>query len=230
MVENMLSQQADVDLMQQVADGDHHAFAEMVARHTDRFFALAFRTLQNRSDAEDVVQAAFIKLWQKPSSWQSDKSQFTTWFYRVVINACHDYRRKHKNEVDLDNGLFESLSVAIGSEQQKLEISQGIKQQQFLMEQAISRLPNSQRDALNLVVYSELPQKKVAEILGISLKAVESLLVRAKRSLSLSVQEIDHSELSHASTAIRNKRSNNIANALERGEISSWTIDKTIPK
>lgn len=223
MLESMLSEQADVDLMQQVVGGDHRAFAQMVERHTDRFFALAFHTLQSRSDAEDVVQAAFIMLWQKPTSWQSDRSQFTTWFYRVVINACHDYRRKHKNVVDLDDSLFESVSAPTPSEQHKLETAQSLEKQQSLMEQAISRLPNSQRDALNLVVYSELPQKQVAEILGISLKAVESLLVRAKRSLRSSVQEIDNSGSRHASTDIENHPSNinqNLLSAIARGEIS----------
>lgn len=219
----MLSEQADVDLMQQVVDGDHQAFAQMVARHTDRFFALAFRTLQSRSDAEDVVQAAFIKLWQKPTSWHSDKSQFTTWFYRVVINACHDYRRKHKNLIDLDDGLFDLVSAATGSEQQKLEVAQSIANQQSLVEQAISRLPNSQRDALNLVVYSELLQKQVAEILGISLKAVESLLVRAKRSLRSTLQTIGNTESPQASTDIANKPSNNnqcLPSELTRSNIS----------
>jgi len=172
-----------------VCSGKHDAFAELVARHTDRFFALAFRTLRNSSDAEDIVQNAFIKLWQNPSNWNSDKSQFTTWFYRVVINACHDHMRKHKAMVNVDDDVIEVLAEPTSCEQTSLEKNQTQVQQQQLLGDAIKQLPSSQRDALNLVVYLALPQKEVAEIMGITVKAVESLLVRAKRSVAKAINQ-----------------------------------------
>ena len=167
----------DADLIALILEGNHDAFAEVVNRHTDRFFALAFRTLQNRGDAEDVVQSAFIKLWQKPQSWDSSKSQFTTWFYRVVVNSCHDHRRKHKRILDVDDQIIELAIEPVDSEQITLEEQQQENWQRKCLEVAISKLPASQQDALNLVVYSELPQKQAAEIMNISLKALESLLV-----------------------------------------------------
>ena len=181
---------SDVELVALIVEGDHDAFSEIVAKHTDRFFALAFRTLHNKSDAEDVVQTAFIKFWQKPQSWNSDKSQFTTWFYRVVINACHDHHRKQKRNVDIDEKIFDNILEPIDSEQTLLEQHQHDCQRKKLLEFAISKLPASQKDALNLVVYSELPQKQAAEIMNISLKALESLLVRAKRSMTKTVKEL----------------------------------------
>jgi len=179
---------SDASLMKLVNSGKHDAFAEIVDRHTDRYFALAFRTLQNASDAEDIVQNAFIKLWQKPSAWDSKKSQFTTWFYRVVINACHDHLRKFKNQVLASEEVIDSVADPIASQQSILEKDQDddIRKQQ--LNDAIRLLPSSQRDVINLVVYLALPQKQVAEIMGISVKAVESLLVRAKRAISTNVQ------------------------------------------
>ena len=180
---------SDASLMQLTCSGKHDAYAEIVSRHTDRYFSLAYRTLNNASDAEDIVQNAFIKLWQKPDSWDSDKSKFTTWFYRVVINACHDHIRKYKKLVPVEEEVIESIIEPDQSEQALLEKSQTHDWQKKSLICAIKELPSSQRDAINLAVYLAIPQKEVAEIMGISLKAVESLLVRAKRAITHSVQE-----------------------------------------
>jgi len=180
----------DSDLIALIVKGNHDAFSEIVNRHTDRFLALAYRTLQNRGDAEDVVQAAFIKVWQKPQAWDGSKSMFTTWFYRVVVNACHDHRRKHKRMVDVDDQVIDVVLGAEQSEQEVLEKEQQKMWQKKCVEIAISKLPASQRDALNLVIYSELPQKQAAEVMNISLKALESLLVRAKRAMAKTVNEL----------------------------------------
>ena len=184
----------DEELMKLVCAGNHDAFAGIVKKHTQRYFSLAFRSLHSQDDAHDVVQMAFIKLWQKPSSWDVAKSSFTTWFYRVILNACHDYRRKHHRWTVLDDPKFESLLVPVASEEYLLEQDQSAKQQKMFLEFAISQLPASQRDALNLVVYSEMPQKQAAEVLGVSLKALESLLVRAKRSMRDNVKKLQAQE------------------------------------
>lgn len=187
----MYAKLSDSDLIPLISQGNHDAFAEVVSRHTDRFLALAFRTLHNRGDAEDVVQASFIKLWQKPQSWDGSKSKFTTWFYRVVVNACHDHRRKHKRVLDVDDQILDLVCEPVDSEQVSLEEQQEHAWQKRCLEVAISRLPTSQKDALNLVIYSELPQKQAAEIMGVSLKALESLLVRAKRTMAKTVKELN---------------------------------------
>ena len=190
----MYKQLNDADLMSLVVAGNHQAFAQIVERHTDRFFALAFRSLNNQADAEDVMQTAFIKLWQKPAAWKSDKSQFTTWFYRVVVNACHDHRRRIKRLIDVDDQKIHAALEPETSELHNLESAQYLQWQQHCLEYAMKLLPDSQRDALNLVVYAELPQKQAAEILGVSLKALESLLVRAKRSMIKTIDELESKE------------------------------------
>ena len=75
----------DARLIALIQTGNHNAFAVLVQRHTDRFFALALRTLQQASEAEDVVQTVFLKLWQNPYAWKSDKqTQFTTLFAHIL--------------------------------------------------------------------------------------------------------------------------------------------------
>ena len=187
----MYKQHSDAELMRLVVAGNHQAFAQIVERYTDRFYALAFRSLHNKADAEDVVQSAFIKLWQKPSAWNSEKSQFTTWFYRVIVNACHDHRRRIKRMIDVDDETVYAAIEPEDSEQHNLENTQSLQWRQKCMEYAMTLLPDSQRDALNLVVYGELPQKQAAEVLGVSIKALESLLVRAKRSMTKTVAALE---------------------------------------
>ncbi len=90
-----LSQQDDNAILQKIQDGNHHAFAELVARHTRRFYSISYRFLFNKNDAEDIVQKAFIKLWENPESWKAHrKTKFTTWFYRIIVNLCIDDNRK----------------------------------------------------------------------------------------------------------------------------------------
>lgn len=177
------AKKSDLELAAFIVQGNDQAFSELVSRHTDRFFALAYRTLQNQGDAEDVVQAAFIKFWQRPQLWNSDKSKFTTWFYRVIINACHDLRRRGVKQKSLEVTLAQETISSVSSEEQGIEKRQAERWRKNCIESGIRSLPAAQRDALNLVVYCEVAQKEAAEILGIKLKALESVLYRAKRNL-----------------------------------------------
>jgi len=183
------SDKSDLELAHFIVQSNESAFAELVNRHTDRFFALAYRTLHNQSDAEDVVQTAFIKFWQQPRLWNADKSKFTTWFYRVIINACHDLQRKSVRQRSLESSLTEQSDVVIGSEESSFDQRQSDAWRKHCVESGFRSLPASQRDALNLVVYCEITQKEAAEILGIKLKALESILHRAKKNLANYVQQ-----------------------------------------
>lgn len=173
--------------MQRVCKGCETSFAELVTRHTERFFVLAYRTLRDKSDAEDIVQGAFLKLWQNPASWNADKSQFTTWFYRVVLNACHDFQRKHKRRELVATPVLETLTTPTESVEDALEAAQLLDQRQGWLSSALAGLSAAQLDAVNLVIYSGLPQQQAAAVMGISLKALESLLGRARKALSASI-------------------------------------------
>ncbi len=171
----------DETLMGLISGGNQAAFNELVTRHTTTSLKLANRTLSSLADAEDVVQTVFIKIWQRPDAWVPSKSAFTTWLYRVVINACYDQQRSRsrRDGPGLDQ-VAEPASPDLVEEH--IEQTQA-QEQQRLIQQALKNLPPNQRDAINLAVYLALPQKQVAAIMGVSLKAVESLLIRAKKQL-----------------------------------------------
>src|SRR5688500_2024906 len=133
----------DNELLALIQDGNGQAFAVLVERHTDRFYRLADRYLQNRAAAEDVVQDAFLKLWENPALWQPQRhSKFTTWFYRIVVNLCLDQHKKKKPEV-LDNDALVADDRAPTDELMMRE--QGRQR----AEKESAALPDRQRTAAN---------------------------------------------------------------------------------
>lgn len=168
-------QESDEILLQKIAAGNAGAFSLLVNRHADRFYAVAWRLCANKHDAQDVVQEAFLKLWQFPEKFDPGKgAKFTTWFYRVVCNVALDGRRKSANRRETEvSGLIADSGMR---QDEVLQMSED----QLLLERAIADLPEKQRAALNLCFYEGLSNAEAAGILGIRIKALESLLMRGK--------------------------------------------------
>ena len=167
----------DHELLALVQEGSHPAFAELVRRHTERFYRLAYRYVQSKEAAEDMVQDAFLKLWEDPHRWQPDKNtKFTTWFYRVVVNLCLDWQKK-KQPLELNEDM------PIIDERESADEAMQRKQQQIALEGAISALPERQRTAINLCYDEGLSNQDAADVMAINLKALQSLVMRAKTTL-----------------------------------------------
>ena len=99
-MDNTVSQGDDEFLIRLIQEGRHDAFAEIVNRHSKKFYNIAYRLIFEKDDAEDIVQEAFIKLWEKRLTWNPrNEAKFTTWFYRVVLNLCIDHNRKKSRNV-----------------------------------------------------------------------------------------------------------------------------------
>jgi RNA polymerase sigma-70 factor (ECF subfamily) len=167
----------DHELLTLIQDGSHDAFAVLVQRHTERFYRLAYRYVQNRDTAEDIVQDAFLKLWEDPGRWQPERnSKFTTWFFRIVVNLCLDWQKK-KRPLALDDEVSEPKGEAA------LDIAAIRRQEQKILEQEIAALPERQRLAVNLCFAEGLSNQEAAEVIGVRLKALQSLIMRAKATL-----------------------------------------------
>lgn len=184
-IENMdtgFSHLDDESLIRQIQQGNHEAFAAMVNRHSNRFYRIAYRLVFNKGDAEDMVQEAFLRLWARPQLWNPGKqAKFTTWFYKVVINLCLDLNKKKKPQE-----LPEDIELADRKPGQDALL--GIHQEQALIDGFIKELPERQQLALNLCFYEGLSNKEAAEILGIKVKALQSLIMRAKTTLKEKVK------------------------------------------
>lgn len=171
-------ERSDESLMQDVQQGGREAFAILVQRHSALFFSAAYRMCSNQDEAEDIVQDSFLKLWKNPHGWDDSRGvKFKTWFYRVVTNQAIDYMRRKRptqggEALDFvaDDRLDQQKQVEVG-------------QEQMILESAIGQLPERQRVALNLCFYEGLSNKDAAEVMGVGVKALESLLMRAKSGL-----------------------------------------------
>jgi RNA polymerase sigma-70 factor (ECF subfamily) len=179
MRKNYNSDDTDAKLIKQVALGDENAFEQLVKKYQHAVFNTIYRYIGNYEDVEDIAQEVFIKIWQKAKSFKR-KSKFSTWLYRIVVNQCLNYRSKHKQKlVSLDEmtekeQIPDSLIVEVDHEQRK---------KAEIVKKAVNELPEKQRIALVLSKYEEKSYKEIAEIMGVSLSAVESLIFRAKQNL-----------------------------------------------
>jgi len=173
----------DESLICQIQEGSHEAFAILVDRHSNRFYRIAYRFVSSKDDAEDIVQEAFLKLWNRPNLWDAGKgAKFTTWFYRVVINLCFDHRKK-KKMINLPE------DIEFADENPGPDVLYDVHQKQAVLERLIQELPERQQLAVNLCFYEGLSNSEAAQIIGVKVKALQSLVMRAKTTLKYNVKQ-----------------------------------------
>ncbi|HVV93927.1 MAG TPA: sigma-70 family RNA polymerase sigma factor [Hyphomicrobiales bacterium] len=166
-------------LLAAAARGDEAAFARLLERHGKRALAVATRFLGSASDAEEVVQEAFWRVWSTAGRWRPGEAAFPTWLHRVVVNLCIDRERRAKLR------RFFSLEAVPEPAEEAAPADRQVEAAGELAQVMadIRRLPGKQRAALLLAASGEHSNQAIATMLGVSEKAVESLLVRARRSL-----------------------------------------------
>tara|TARA_R110002110_G_scaffold322150_5_gene534530 strand:+ start:11309 stop:11887 length:579 start_codon:yes stop_codon:yes gene_type:complete len=173
-----LDERSDDELVAAVAGGDEAACRALMARHLPRIVALGRRMLGNHADAEDVAQEVFLRVWTHADRWQPGKAQFGTWLHRVATNLCLDRIRKNRGGTEDIDAIPEPASDEPGPDR-KLEQSQLAAR----VDAALRQLPARQRAAIVLSHYQGLSNTETADILDVSVDAVESLLSRARRQL-----------------------------------------------
>lgn len=161
-------------LMERVAEGDRAAFRTLTARHAASVTAHARRMLRGSSEAEDVVQEAFLRLWKNAPSYRAD-ARLSTFLHRIVHNLCVDHLRARRPS-DAD-----ALEELVSEDRPSRELTLRTRAQQVQAE--VGALPERQRAALSLVHFEGISNLEAAGILDVSVEALESLLSRARRTL-----------------------------------------------
>lgn len=179
------SEISDDALMVLFANGDADAASALAYRHTPRVLALAFRMLSDQAEAEDVAQDALMRLWKIAPDWRQGEAKVSTWLYRVTSNLCTDRLRKHagkRRTADID-------SVAEpADETPSVEARMIGRDRADALQNALQTLPERQRQAVTLRFLQELSNPEVADVMDISVDAVESLLARGKRGLAAALE------------------------------------------
>ena len=177
---------SDDDLMRRAGGGDQAAYSRLVERHLWRAGKLAARVVGNKADAEDIVQEAFLRVWLKAPEWQPEAAggaRFSTWFYRVLMNLSIDRTRRPINAPleaagEIADPKPDGFAIIASNETSRRVAA------------AVATLPERQRAALALCHYEGMSNTEAAVILDLSVGAVESLLVRARRNLRESLVDL----------------------------------------
>ena len=170
--------------MRQVSRGDRDAFAALVEIHTPALERFAMRMLLERQRAEEVLQETLMKAWQQAARYDPDRARLSTWLHQIAHNLCIDILRRQRRE----QPLTENADAIIGSDESPESLVQTQETQRELTS-AIGALSQRHRTALILTYYQSLPNRDVAQIMDISVRALESLLVRARRELKTILEE-----------------------------------------
>lgn len=182
----MRAEITDLELLSEFHKGNEESFLELVERFTTKIFNLAFRITRNAEDAQEVVQDVFLTLYQKSHTF-AGKSAFSSWLYRIAVNAAfmHMRGRKRHNALsieDLSPNLRESWIGKDALSHDINYISTGHELRSKL-ETAVSRLPEEYRDVFVLRDVDGLSNEETSEILAISVAAIKSRLHRARLML-----------------------------------------------
>jgi RNA polymerase sigma-70 factor (ECF subfamily) len=166
----------DATLASWSAAGDRRAFDEIVTRHGPFALRVAARLICDRRAAEDIVQEAMVRAWSQAGHFDVRRARFTTWLYRIVVNLCIDYRRRTQPEPMPEN--FDPVDPSASA----VEMME-VMERDATLARELSRLPPRQRAAMTLVYDEGLSGAEAAEVLGLTTKAVERLLARARAFL-----------------------------------------------
>ena len=173
--------QEDDRLIRQTLAGESSAFEGLIGKYQNRLFHSMTQVLRNPTDAEDIVQDAFVKAFTKLSTFRGG-SQFYTWLYRIAHNAAISQIRKRKPTESLD----QESGVAAGNlEGQDVSPSERLEQeeQNQQLSDALGRLKEEQRSVLVLREMDGLDYDAIAEILDVPVGTVRSRLHRARAQL-----------------------------------------------
>ena len=173
---------SDEALLVAYGNGDAQAARALTLRLAPRLFAHAMRMTGNAADAEDITQEAMLRLWKLAPEWRQGEARVTTWLYRVVANLCIDKKRRAK-EATVET-LPEQADTGPSADTRLLQ-----QARQSALNAALAHLPDRQRQAVILRHIDGLGNPQIADILDISVEAVESLTARGKRSLAKLLSE-----------------------------------------
>jgi RNA polymerase sigma-70 factor, ECF subfamily len=171
----MLMETPDETLATAAASGDREAFAALLARHYDRIFNLAYRLIGSRAEAQDLAQDICLALPTKLKGWRGE-ARFSTWLYRVIVNATHDRRRRQATH----------SRAASGWGDWELARQDEIETERAAMDwltHAMTQLSTELRDTVALVLGEDMTQAEAGQVLGLSEGTIAWRMSEVKKRL-----------------------------------------------
>jgi len=174
----------DFTLMVRIGAGDHAAFRTLVERHQNAVIGTVAKMLGNPSEAEDIAQQVFLRIWRNAKRYRPD-AKFTTYLFTITRNLVFNEtrRRSRKKEVSSDEREENSNQLIEASPDRQPDAELLQAELQKAVDDAIAALPEAQRMAVVLRRYEQLSYEEIAAVLSLSVSAVKSLLFRARTTL-----------------------------------------------
>lgn len=174
-------------VVKNIAAGDERALEQLYQHFQHRVFNTVISYLQNQEDATEVTQDVFVEVFHSAAGFKGESS-VSTWIYRIAVNKCLDrlrYRNRKKRFAFVTS-LFSSTTGEVRFDKPDFfhpGVAAENKEKAAILFKAIDALPDQQRTAFLLAFVEDLPRQEVADVMKMNLKAVESLLQRAKGNL-----------------------------------------------
>ena len=182
----------ETELIERLKQRDEIAFKTIVEQWQDMVFNTILGVVQNETEAEDLAQDVFIKVFEKIGTFKGD-SKFSTWLYRIATTTALDHLRSKKRKKRF--GFLQSLTGSGGDEKEQVPdfhhpgISLDNKERAAVLFKAIDSLPENQKSAYTLHKLEGLSYRDVSEVLNTTVSAVESLMSRANQNLRKHLEE-----------------------------------------
>jgi len=174
-VNSVVVDDIDTALMIRAAAGDLGAFEQLVCRNQAGAWALAWRFLGDATEAQDIVQEGFLKIFKAASRYRPT-AKFRTYLYRVITRLCLDWEAKKRPE-------YMEVLPSLSDSSRDPEALVALGQLSSAVQKCLADLPAKQRIAITLRQYDGMTYNEISEVLEVSPKAVDSLLQRARDAL-----------------------------------------------
>jgi RNA polymerase sigma-70 factor (ECF subfamily) len=183
-----IAEQEDLRLVELLRDGNESAYEQLLLRFQQPVYALALRLLDDPSEAFDVVQEVFLKVFRNIGSFRG-QSTLKTWIYRITVNEAHNARRwffRHRRrevELDTDPDSTRNWKETIpDSSRSPFDVASD-REQHVMIEAALDRVNPIFREAVVLRDITDLSYEEIAEVIGVSLGTVKSRILRGRVAL-----------------------------------------------
>ena len=165
--------------IERILAGEQHLYAEMVDKYKSYAYTIAQKILQNRPDAEEATQDAFVKAYHHLKGF-NQQSKFSTWLYRIVFNTAISYKRKNRQQFQsLENTFVEYHGEGEG-------MLEKTDRKKFL-NLAMAKLNEADRTALSLFYLQEFSLEEIADITGLDWNKVRSHIQNGRRNLLMAI-------------------------------------------
>ena len=181
--EQNAQEQADQEMMRRLVAGDEAAFSSFYRRFAPGLFSLIYEILHDQKEAEDVLQEAFVQMWKKAATYDSNRSGVFTWAVMISRNKAIDrIRARQRRARTIEAATVETEAAGPSYAEQATELL-GQGEERTRIRSALSSLPEAQRDAIDLAFFRGLTQLEISSKLGAPLGTIKARIRRGLLAL-----------------------------------------------